>query len=87
LKLPGDVSTFTIPVNALLFRSEGLRVASVSDGKAALIPVTLGRDFGSEVEVLTGLTGNEKLIVNPADSIVSGQAVRIAQNGAPGGTR
>jgi len=87
LKLPGDASTFTIPVNALLFRSEGLRVASVSDGKADLIPVTLGRDFGSEVEVLTGLTGNEKLIVNPADSIVSGQAVRIAQNGAPGGTR
>jgi len=87
LKLPGDASTFTIPVNALLFRSEGLRVASVSDGKATLIPVTLGRDFGNEVEVLTGLTGNEKLIVNPADSIVSGQAVRIAQNGAPGGTR
>jgi multidrug efflux pump subunit AcrA (membrane-fusion protein) len=87
LKLPGDASTFTIPVNALLFRSEGLRVASVSDGKATLIPVTLGRDFGSEVEVLTGLTGNEKLIVNPADSIVSGQAVRITQTSPAGGTR
>jgi RND family efflux transporter MFP subunit len=87
LKLPGDASTFTIPVNALLFRSEGLRVASVSDGKATLIPVTLGRDFGSEVEVLTGLSGNEKLIVNPADSIVSGQAVRLAQARPAGGTR
>jgi len=87
LKLPGDASTFTIPVNALLFRSEGLRVASVSDGKATLIAVTLGRDFGSEVEVLTGLSGSEKLIVNPADSIVSGQAVRLAQTGSAGGTR
>jgi len=86
LKLPGDASTFTIPVSTLLFRSEGLRVASVNDGKATLIPVTLGRDFGSEVEVLTGLSGDEKLIVNPADSIVSGQAVRVAQaNTKPAG--
>ncbi len=80
LKLPGDISTFTIPVNTLLFRSEGLRVAVVKDGKANLVPVTLGRDFGSEVEVLTGLNGDEQLIVNPPDSIVSGQQVRIAQN-------
>jgi len=80
LKLPGNISTFTIPVNTLLFRSEGLRVAVVKDGKANLVPVTLGRDFGSEVEVLTGLNGDEQLIVNPPDSIVSGQQVRIAQN-------
>jgi RND family efflux transporter MFP subunit len=80
LKLPGDLSTFTIPVNTLLFRSEGLRVAVVKDGKANLVPVTLGRDFGSEVEVITGLNGDEQLIVNPPDSIVSGQEVRLAQN-------
>ncbi len=82
LKLPGSISTFTIPVNTLLFRSEGLRVAVVKDSKATLIPVTLGRDFGSEVEVLTGLNGDENLIVNPPDSIVSGQPVRLAQNAA-----
>jgi RND family efflux transporter MFP subunit len=89
LKLPGNVSTFTIPVNTLLFRSEGLRVAVVKDGKAILTPVTLGRDFGSEVEVLTGLNGDEQLVVNPPDSIVSGQAVRLAQNAAApkGGTQ
>jgi RND family efflux transporter MFP subunit len=81
LKLPGNLSTFTIPVNTLLFRAEGLRVAVVKDGKAELTPVTLGRDFGSEVEVLTGLNGDEKLVVNPPDSLVSGQAVRIAANG------
>jgi RND family efflux transporter MFP subunit len=89
LKLPGNIATFTIPVNTLLFRAEGLRVAVVKDGKANLVPVTLGRDFGSEVEVLTGLNGDENLIVNPPDSIVSGQSVRLAQNaaGPKGGTQ
>jgi RND family efflux transporter MFP subunit len=87
LKLPGNVSTFTIPVNTLLFRAEGLRVAVVKDNKADLVPVTLGRDFGSEVEVLVGLNGDENLVMNPPDSIVSGQEVRLAQNAAsPQGT-
>jgi RND family efflux transporter MFP subunit len=81
MKLPGSVTAFTVPVNSLLFRSEGLRVASVIDDRVQLIPITIGRDFGSEVEVVTGLNGDEKLIVNPADSIVSGQPVRIAQPG------
>lgn len=79
MKLPGSVSTFLIPVNSLLFRSEGLRVAEVQDGKANLLPLTLGRDYGSDVEVLSGLQGDEQLIVNPPDSILSGQPVRIAQ--------
>jgi RND family efflux transporter MFP subunit len=83
LKLPGNVSTFTIPVNTLLFRSEGLRVAAVKGNTAELIPVTLGRDFGSEVEVLVGLNGDENLIVNPPDSLVSGEQVRLASNAAP----
>jgi len=82
LKLPGNISTFLIPVNTLLFRSEGLRVAVVKDNKADLIPLTLGRDFGSEVEVLVGLKGDENLVVNPPDSIVSGQEVRLASNAA-----
>jgi len=82
LKLPGSISTYTIPVNTLLFRSEGLRVAVVKDNKAELIPVTLGRDFGSDVEVLVGLNGDEELVVNPPDSLVSGQPVRLAQNAA-----
>jgi RND family efflux transporter MFP subunit len=81
MKLPGSVTAFTVPVNSLLFRSEGLRVASVINDRVQLIPITIGRDFGSEVEVVTGLNGDEKLIVNPADSIVSGQPVRIAQPG------
>jgi RND family efflux transporter MFP subunit len=80
LRLPSDIPTFILPVNSLIFRSEGLRVATVPDGAhAALIPIILGRDFGNEVEVVSGLTGEEKIIVSPPDSIVSGEAIRIAQ--------
>ncbi len=79
LKLATETSTFKLPVNTLIFRTEGLQVATVIDGtRVALTPVTLGRDFGTSVEVITGLTGNEQIIVNPPDSIQTGQTVRIA---------
>jgi RND family efflux transporter MFP subunit len=81
LKLPSPASNLILPVNTLLFRAEGLRVATVEDGKKVeLKPITLGHDFGSEVEVIAGLSGNENVIVNPPDSIVQGQSVRIAQS-------
>jgi hypothetical protein len=64
----------------LLFRSEGLRVATVGQGqKVALKPITLGHDFGNEVEVVAGLNGDETVIVNPPDSVVEGETVRIAK--------
>ena len=79
LKLATETSTFKLPVNTLIFRTEGLQVATVIEGtRVALTPVTLGRDFGTSVEVITGLTGNEQIIVNPPDSIQTGQTVRIA---------
>src|SRR5882672_3448736 len=85
LKLPTATSAFILPVNTLLFRSEGLRVAAVTDGKhAELKAITLGHDFGSEVEVVAGLTGDESIVVNPPDSLVSGEEVRIAQPVAGG---
>jgi RND family efflux transporter MFP subunit len=80
LKLPADVPTFILPVNALIFRSQGLQVATVVDGsRAVLVPVALGRDFGNEVEVVSGLTGEESIITSPPDSLVSGETVRIVQ--------
>ncbi len=85
-KVPGRVSTFTVPVETLLFRSEGLRVAVVRDGKAELVPVTPGRDYGETIEIVSGLKGNESVIVNPPDSIVSGEQVQIARPAAEGGT-
>jgi RND family efflux transporter MFP subunit len=80
LKTPNPVAAFVIPVSALIFRSEGLQVAAVqSDHTARLLPITLGRDFGNEVEVVTGLSGDDKVIINPPDSIVSGEQVQIVQ--------
>jgi len=80
LKLPTAASAFILPVNTLLFRSEGLRIAAVGDGQhVELRPITLGHDFGSEVEVIAGLSGGENVIVNPPDSLVTGETVRIAQ--------
>jgi RND family efflux transporter MFP subunit len=78
LKLPTDATTFRLPVNTLMFRSEGLRVAVVKHGTVTLVPITLGRDFGSTVEVLTGLTGAESVVVNPPDSLAEGQSVNVA---------
>jgi RND family efflux transporter MFP subunit len=88
LKLPTPAYSLVLPVNTLLFRAEGLQVATVGDGqKVDLKPITIGHDFGSEVEVVSGLTGNENVVVNPPDSIVSGQSVRIAQTTPAPGTK
>jgi RND family efflux transporter MFP subunit len=84
-KVAPGTSTFTLPVNTLLFRSEGLRVGVVRDGKAVLVPVVLGRDFGTDVEVVSGLDGSESVISNPPDSLVSGGEVRVAPPAAQGG--
>jgi RND family efflux transporter MFP subunit len=80
LKLPGATSSFTLPVTTLLFRSEGLRIVTVDGNKhAELKPITVGRDYGSEIEIVAGLAGDESVIANPPDSVVSGEEVRIAQ--------
>jgi RND family efflux transporter MFP subunit len=79
-KLPTPTSSLILPINTLLFRSEGLRVAVVGQGqKVELKQITLGHDFGSEVEVVAGLTGIENVIINPPDSVVDGEPVRIAE--------
>jgi RND family efflux transporter MFP subunit len=85
-KVPGQVSTYILPVDTLLFRKEGLRVAVVKDGKAELVAVTPGRDFGDSIEIVSGLQGNESVIMSPPDSIVTGETVQIAQTTATGGT-
>src|SRR5438477_4792323 len=84
MKLPVAASSFVLPVNTMLFRSEGLRLAVVGQGnKVELRQIQVGHDFGSEIEVVGGLSGNESVIINPPDSVVSGQAVRIAQPASP----
>jgi RND family efflux transporter MFP subunit len=78
LKLPYRTKAVTIPSNTLLFRSEGLRVGVVRNNTAQLLPITIGRDYGATVEVVSGLTAADEVIVNPSDSLISGVPVRIA---------
>jgi RND family efflux transporter MFP subunit len=77
LKLPGKSHAVTIPSNTLLFRSAGLQVGVVRNGRVDLVPITIGRDYGATVEVVSGLTPADAVIINPSDSLISGQAVRI----------
>jgi len=70
----------SVPVNALLFRAEGPRAAVVgSDGKIHLKPVTIGQDYGTEVEVLNGLDASDAIVLNPSDSLEEGQPVNVAK--------
>ena len=76
-KVPATHGAVTIPSNALLFRTEGLRVGVVRNSHVALIPITIGQDYGEAVEVLSGLTARDAVIVNPADSLANGAQVQI----------
>jgi len=84
LKVATHASTLLLPVNALLFRSEGLRVGVVKDGRVVLTALTPGRDLGNQIEVVSGLQPDDQVIINPPDSLVSGQQVQIVQATLPG---
>jgi len=82
LKIPRSPQTatqsLTIPANTLLFRSEGLRVGVIRNGRAELVPITIGRDFGAAVEVVAGLQPTDQVIVNPSDSLASGNRLQVS---------
>ena len=84
LAVPSQASTYLLPVNTLIFRSEGLHVGVVKDGKVVLTAVTPGHDFGNTIEIVSGLKPNDQVIINPPDSIISGQEVQIVQATLPG---
>ncbi|HLX45704.1 MAG TPA: efflux RND transporter periplasmic adaptor subunit [Bryobacteraceae bacterium] len=78
LKLPAATPALIVPVTALIFRAEGLQLAVVRDGgKVELVQVTQGRDYGTEVEVTSGIREQDAVLVNPPDSITSGATVRV----------
>ncbi len=80
----GDDNTLRIPVNAVLFRTAGLQVATLDrDHRVHMKTITQGRDFGTEVEVLSGVEPGDTLVLNPPDSITDGMQVRIAPPQAP----
>jgi RND family efflux transporter MFP subunit len=73
--LPSGANGVTIPSNTLLFRAEGLRVGVVRDDTVQLVPITIGHDFGNSVEVTSGLTTQDQVILDPPDSLASGEQV------------
>jgi len=80
--VPVQTVRMAIPVNALLFRPEGPRVAVVgSNQKIQLKAVIIGRDFGTRLEILGGLDPNDSIVVNPPDSLEEGQEVRVKAGG------
>jgi RND family efflux transporter MFP subunit len=87
LKIPGQVSTYSLPVNTLIFRSDNLQVGVVKNGKTVLVNVTPGHDLGAEIEIVAGLKDDDQVIINPSDSLVSGQQVQIVNATLPGDTK
>jgi RND family efflux transporter MFP subunit len=84
LQVPEQRSAQLLPVSTLIFRSQGLQVAVVRAGSVVLTPVTPGRDFGDQIEIVAGLKGDESVIVSPPDSLISGQKVQMVQPAAAG---
>jgi membrane fusion protein (multidrug efflux system) len=81
LEMTASQPLLSVPVNTLLFRPNGVQVAVVDGtGKVLLRTVTLGRDFGTTVEVTSGLDVSERVIANPGDAIAPGDAVRVVEN-------
>lgn len=78
LLVPSATPAFELPVSALLFRPTGVTVATVaSNGTTALKTVQIGRDFGTRVEIVSGLAATDRVIDNPGDSIAAGEIVKI----------
>jgi RND family efflux transporter MFP subunit len=84
-RLPARSNAVTIPSNTLLFRSEGLRVGVVRDDHVTLVPVTIGHDFGNSVEIITGLSAHDAVIVDPSDSLSDGTEVHAQLVNLAGG--
>jgi RND family efflux transporter MFP subunit len=87
LKLPDETHSVTIPSNTLIFRKEGLQIGLVRNGKAELVPVKIGRDYGNAVEIVSGLQPTDAVIVDPSDSLVAGLPVRLSSKPTGGSGR
>jgi multidrug efflux pump subunit AcrA (membrane-fusion protein) len=79
-KLTGDAESLRLPANTVLFRSAGLQVATVDSTKhVKLKSIVQGRDFGNTIEVLSGIEADDRVVVNPPDSITDGAPVRVVE--------
>jgi len=80
ITLPRKIRSVTVPANTLLFRREGLRVGVVRGGRVELRPVTIGRDYGSAVEIVSGLQPSDLVVLDPPDSLMSSTPVRLSSH-------
>jgi RND family efflux transporter MFP subunit len=86
LHLPRDPNLLSVPTSTLIFRQNGLKVAVIGeDDRIAVKKISIGRNLGSRVEVLSGLTPSDRVVVSPPDSLAAGDLVRIADEAAPRG--
>jgi RND family efflux transporter MFP subunit len=78
-RIPGSATSYRVPATALIFRSQGLQIATVGpDNQAHLKSVVQGRDFGTSVEILSGVGKDDQVVINPPDSLADGGTVKIA---------
>jgi hypothetical protein len=83
LQLKAAHPALSLPANTLLFRPHAVQVGVVgTDGRVSLVAVTLGRDFGSRVEVVSGLRSDQAVVLNPPDSLQEGQLVQVVKDAA-----
>jgi RND family efflux transporter MFP subunit len=81
-KAPAAGPTFIVPVAALIFRREGLRVGTVVNGNVAhLVRVVIGEDDGASVQIITGLSAGDRVIQDPPDSLIEGEKVNVESPG------
>ena len=83
--LPGAPGTFTIPTSTMLFRAQGAQVAVVKGDRVQLVPIKIGHDYGDTVEVVSGITADDKIVLGPSDSLANGAQVRVTSTVAPKG--
>lgn len=83
-KLPAAGGTsLKLPANVLLASAEGMKVATVdAQGRVVMKLVTIGRDYGQDIEIVSGLTADDEVIVNPPDSLTADTVIRVAKPAA-----
>jgi RND family efflux transporter MFP subunit len=84
LKLPEDARSLVVPSNTLIFRKDGLQVALARNGKAELVKVTPGHDYGDSMEILAGLQLGDDVILSPSDSLITGTPIQLSKPASGG---
>lgn len=84
-KTQAPVQTFIVPSSALIFRRQGMQVATVTEDSqgavAHLVPVRIGEDDGATVQIITGLNASDKIVQDPPDSLIDGEKVTVVSPG------